>query len=98
MIFKEFGYKTMPVIIFLHGGGLSWWSWKPQIETLQKDYHIVTPIIDAQITVEILSEECDITENSVIESALVYPIKLAIALTVPMYNRACQYSCRNFYF
>jgi len=127
MIFKEFGNKSMPVIIFLHGGGLSWWSWKPQIEALQKKYYIVTPIIDgqgdaydttfvsikksgeqvikyikdncngkvfaicglsigAQITVEILSKECDITDNAVIESALVYPIKLASALTVPMYN------------
>ncbi|HVJ50767.1 alpha/beta hydrolase [Desulfitobacterium sp.] len=46
MIFKEFGDKNMPVIILLHGGGLSWWSWKPQIEALQKDYCIVTPIID----------------------------------------------------
>jgi pimeloyl-ACP methyl ester carboxylesterase len=127
MEFKEFGNKSMPVIIFIHGGGLSWWSWKPQIEALQKDYCIVTPIIDgqgeacdttfvsikksgeqvikyikdncngrvlaicglsigAQITVEILSKECDITDNAVIESALVYPIKMTKALTVPMFN------------
>ena len=127
MIFKEFGNKNMPVIIFIHGGGLSWWSWKPQIEVLQKNYRIITPIIDghgdacdttfvsikesaeqvikyikencngkifalcglsigAQIIVEILSKESDITENAVIESALVYPIKMVIALTVPMYN------------
>ena len=127
MIFKEFGNKNKPVIILIHGGGLSWWSWKQQIEALQKDYYIITPIIDghgdawdtpfvsikqsaeqvikyinencngkvfalcglsigAQITVEIVSKECDITENVVIESALVYPIKMAIALTVPMYN------------
>ncbi len=127
MIFKEFGNRNSPVIIFLHGGGLSWWSWKPQIEALKKDYYIVTPIIDghgdaydttfvsikksaeqviryikencngkvfaicgisigAQIAVEILSKEYDIAENAVIESALVYPIKMAISLIVPMYN------------
>jgi pimeloyl-ACP methyl ester carboxylesterase len=127
MIFKEFGDKNKPVIIFLHGGGLSWWSWKPQIEGLQKDYFIIAPIIDghgdagdttflsikksaqqvvnyikencngkvfalcglsigAQIIVEILSQECDITEKAVIESALVFPIKMASALIVPMYN------------
>lgn len=127
MIFKEFGNKNMPVIIFIHGGGLSWWSWKPQIEALQKDYCIVTPIIEghgddsettfvsieksaeqvikyikencngkvfaicglsigAQITVEVLSKECDITENAVLESALVYPMKMTKVLTVPMYN------------
>ena len=26
MIFKEFGDKNAPVIVFLHGGGLSWWK------------------------------------------------------------------------
>ena len=127
MLFKEFGNKNMPVIIFIHGGGLSWWSWKQQIEALKKNYYIVTPIIDghgdawdttfvsikesaeqvikyikgncngkvfaicglsigAQIIVEILAKESDITENAVIESALVYPIKMVSALTVPMYN------------
>jgi pimeloyl-ACP methyl ester carboxylesterase len=127
MIFKGFGNKNKPVIIFLHGSGLSWWSLKPQIEALQKNYFIVTPIIDghgddwnntfisirksaeqiidyiedncngkvfaicglsigAQIVVEIISRECDITENAVIESALVYPVKMATKLTVPMYN------------
>lgn len=127
MIFKEFGNKNMPVIIFLHGGGLSWWSWKTQIEVLQKKYRVITPVIDghgdawdttfvsirksaeqvinyikehcngkvfglcglsigAQIVVEILSRESDIAENAVIESALVYPIKITTALTVPMYN------------
>jgi pimeloyl-ACP methyl ester carboxylesterase len=127
MIFKEFGNKDKPVIILLHGGGLSWWSWKAQIEALKKDYYVVVLVIDghgeawdttfvsiensaqqvikhikenyngkvfaicglsigAQIVVEILSRECDIAENAVIESALVYPMKMTTALTVPMYN------------
>jgi pimeloyl-ACP methyl ester carboxylesterase len=127
MIFKEFGNKNNPVIIFIHGGGLSWWSLKPQIEALQNEYFIVTPIIDghgddwnntfisirksaegvidyikdycngkvfaicglsigAQIVVEILSQESDITEHAVIESALVYPMKMTTKLTVPIYN------------
>ncbi len=127
MIFKEFGDKNRPVIILLHGGGLSWWSFKPQIESLQKDYFIVAPIIDghgddwnntfisieksaeriidyikgncngkihaicglslgAQIVTEILARDCDITENAVIESALVYPLKMATVLTIPLYN------------
>ncbi len=127
MIFKTFGNKNNPVILLFHGGGLSWWSLKPQIESLQKNYYVVTPIIDghgddwknpfisieasathaiayikenlvgkvfaicglsigAQIVVEILSKESDITEYAVIESALVYPMKLATKLTVPIYN------------
>lgn len=46
MIFKEFGNKNNPTIIFIHGGGLSWWSWTAQIEALKGNYHIVAPIID----------------------------------------------------
>lgn len=46
MIFKEFGNKNMPTIVFIHGGGLSWWSWKRHIEALKNDYFIVAPIID----------------------------------------------------
>ena len=127
MIFKEFGDKNMPVIMLLHGGGLSWWSWKPQIEALQNNYRIITPIIDghgdayyttfvsiqqsaeriseyitencngkvfalcglsigAQIVVELLSRDCDIAENAVIESALVYPSKITALFTIPMYH------------
>lgn len=123
MIFKEFGNKNNKAIIFLHGGGLSWWTWKTQIEVLQKDYFVVAPVIDghgedghnsfitiqnsaenvinyikencngkvfaicglslgAQILVEILSKECDITENAIIESALVCPSsKISVKLT-----------------
>ncbi|WP_246578320.1 alpha/beta fold hydrolase [Clostridium frigoris] len=57
MIFKEFGNKNMPVIIFLHGGGLSWWSWNPQIEFLQNDYCIVTPIIDGHGEISLIYPE-----------------------------------------
>lgn len=46
MLFKEFGDKNNPAILLLHGGGLSWWSLKPQIELLKDDYFVVTPIID----------------------------------------------------
>ena len=127
MIFKEFGDKKNLSIILIHGGGLSWWMWKPQIEVLSKDYFVVTPIIDghgddfktdfvsiensaenvisyikktlngkvfsicglsigAQIVVEILSQESEIAEFAVIESALVFPVKIATAFTVPMFN------------
>ncbi len=35
-----------PVIILLHGGGLSWWSFARVIEFLKEEYHVVTPILD----------------------------------------------------
>ena len=125
MIFKQYGNPNKPVIFFLHGGGLSNWMWKPQIEAFQEDYHIITPICDghgeesqttfasisksamqvisyinenfgekvfaicglsigAQITVEILAKAKDIAQKGVIESALVLPNKMMIALTKPM--------------
>jgi len=46
MQYKTFGNKKNPVIVFLHGGGLSWWSWKQQIDFFQKDYFVMAAIID----------------------------------------------------
>jgi hypothetical protein len=46
MIFKEFGQKELPTIIFLHGGGLSDWSLIPMVNEFQTEFHVVTPIID----------------------------------------------------
>lgn len=46
MLFKEFGKKDMPVIILLHGGGLSYWSLNNIVENLIDNYYVVTPIID----------------------------------------------------
>ena len=46
MLFKTFGKKDLPVIILLHGGGLSCWSLNNIIENLTQDYFVATPIID----------------------------------------------------
>ncbi|WP_304508801.1 alpha/beta fold hydrolase [Anaerotignum sp.] len=46
MIFKEIGDKKYPTIIFLHGGGLSDWSWKVIVDKFSDKYNVVTPIID----------------------------------------------------
>ena len=42
--------------------------------------------IGAQIVIEVLSLRNNITENAIIESALVYPIKGTISMTVPTYK------------
>lgn len=39
----EFGPAGAPSILFLHGGGVGGWSWRPQVEDLQADYHCVVP-------------------------------------------------------
>lgn len=46
MIFKKWGNEKGKVIILLHGGGLSWWSYKDIIALLEEEYQIITPIID----------------------------------------------------
>ena len=125
MIFKEYGSNHLPVIILLHGGGLSDWSLKDIVEDLKESYHVITPIIDghgdanqenfisiedsskklldyidnkfngkvfalgglsigAQIVIETLSNRLNIAENIIIESGLIYPIKVTKILIAPM--------------
>jgi len=46
MIFREAGEQGNPVVMLLHGGGLSDWSLRHVAEGLKTDYHVVTPILD----------------------------------------------------
>ena len=40
---RECGPDTAPTICFLHGGGISGWMWRPQVEALQDSYHCLIP-------------------------------------------------------
>jgi len=40
---QEYGPATAPTICFLHGGGVSGWMWRPQIEALHDSYHCLVP-------------------------------------------------------
>ncbi len=42
----EYGKGNKHVIMFLHGGGLSWWSYKEAAERLADRFHIVMPILN----------------------------------------------------
>jgi len=44
--YVEYGKENNNVILLLHGGGLSWWNYEEAAKTLEKDYHIVLPILD----------------------------------------------------
>ena len=46
MQYKEYGSGNSDVILLLHGGGLSWWNYREAAEQLQKDYHVILPILD----------------------------------------------------
>ncbi len=40
---RECGSDDAPTICFLHGGGISGWMWRPQVEALQVTYHCLIP-------------------------------------------------------
>jgi pimeloyl-ACP methyl ester carboxylesterase len=40
---RECGPNRAPTICFLHGGGISGWMWRPQVEALQDTYHCLIP-------------------------------------------------------
>ena len=42
----EYGQQANPVILLLHGGGLSWWNYREVAEILSAQYHVVLPVLD----------------------------------------------------
>ena len=42
----EFGQQNPNVVMLLHGGGLSWWNYRKVAKLLEKDYHVILPILD----------------------------------------------------
>ena len=46
MQFREFGSEQKETVLFLHGGGLSWWNYRETAEMLKNEYHIILPVLD----------------------------------------------------
>ena len=46
MNYVEYGKENGDVILLLHGGGLSWWSYREVAEELASDYCVIIPILD----------------------------------------------------
>ena len=42
----EFGKQNTDTIFLLHGGGLSWWNYRAVAEFLEKDFHVILPVLD----------------------------------------------------
>lgn len=42
----EYGERSKETMIFLHSGGLSWWNYKEIAENLEREYHVLMPILD----------------------------------------------------
>jgi pimeloyl-ACP methyl ester carboxylesterase len=63
MLFKEINDRNLPIVILLHGGGLSDWSLEGIVNQLQKDFCVITPIIDGH------GEDGEETFISILDSA-----------------------------
>ena len=42
----EFGQQNQDTVLLLHGGGLSWWNYREVAKLLEKDYHVILPVLD----------------------------------------------------
>ena len=42
----EFGKQKRDTVFLLHGGGLSWWNYREVATLLEKDYHVMLPVLD----------------------------------------------------
>ena len=41
--YQTFGEEGMPVIVFIHGGGVSGWMWEPVVRLLQNRFYCILP-------------------------------------------------------
>lgn len=48
MYVLETGDPQRPTIVLLPGGGVGGWSWRPEVERLQADYHLLVPDLPEQ--------------------------------------------------
>ena len=46
MTIKEFGKQNKNTALLLHGGGLSWWNYREVAKLLEKEYHVILPVLD----------------------------------------------------
>ncbi len=46
MQYLEFGDPRAQTVLLLHGGGLGWWNYRDAAALLQRDCHVVLPILD----------------------------------------------------
>ncbi len=58
----EYGNHNARVIMFLHGGGLSWWNYRAEAELLGERYHVILPVLDGHSDSE--SDFVSIKENA----------------------------------
>lgn len=63
MKFHEFGDKTNPHIMLIHGGGNAWWNYLRQARALSERYHVILPTLDGhgkEYTIPYVSTEATV--------------------------------------
>ena len=45
----EYGKQNKGTVLLLHGGGLSWWNYREVAKLLEKDYHVILPVLDGHV-------------------------------------------------
>lgn len=43
MHYEKYGDRSAPLMVFLHGGGVSGWMWDKQIQYFSRHYHCIVP-------------------------------------------------------
>ena len=46
MTIVAYGKQNNPIAVLLHGGGLSWWNYREVARLLEKDCHVILPVLD----------------------------------------------------
>ena len=46
MTVVDFGKQHTDTVLLLHGGGLSWWNYREVAKLLEKDCHVILPVLD----------------------------------------------------
>ena len=46
MRYREYGKGNPLTVVLLHGGGMSWWNYRKEVELLKNDFHVILPILD----------------------------------------------------
>jgi pimeloyl-ACP methyl ester carboxylesterase len=85
LYYYESGFADAPAIVFLHGGGVSGWSWLPQVRSLP-DYHCIIPDLpghgrstaDGAVRIDAAAEEVAILIKEKVPDRRVHVVGLSM--------------------
>ena len=103
MLFYEFGNKSNPTILLIHGLGIVWWQLQALYEPLSQNYHVIVPALDGHTlpfdnqpipscftTLDSQAEQIEqfLLQHSISELHTVYGISLGGTIATRLSERA----------